>query len=156
MTPKSAKKDLESRIQQTCRSVADLLPAEGIRLMLDFYRDVRADGCQDLDKNGDMLLVQWGTYDWGQGPSFQFDITRQFIVGFAVNEDDDDAISQLSLRFHFPPSTQLHAIKSSNCWCHTPDELESFAAFIVSNEAYRAVHDLRVSKVVLHFQDGGL
>lgn len=156
MTPKSAKKDLESLIQQTCRSAADLMPAEGVRLMLDFYRDVRPDGCKDLGKNGDMLLVQWGTYDWGQGPSFQFDITRQFIVDFAVNEDDDDAISQLSLRFHFPPSTQLYAIKSSNRWCHTPDELESFEAFIVSNEAYQAVHDSRASNVVLHFQDGGL
>jgi hypothetical protein len=156
MNPKNAKKDLENRIQQIGKSTADLLPAEGVRLMLDFYREVRADGCKGPDQNGDMLLVQWGNYDWGQGPSFQFDLTRQFIVDSQVNADNDDVIAQLSLRFHFPPSTSLHAIKSGNRWCQAPEELDNFEAFIASHEAYLAARDCRAAKVVLHFQDGGL
>ena len=44
-----------------------------------------------------MLLHQWGTYDWGEGPSFQFDITRQLI---SVAGADDD-MWQLSVTLHF-------------------------------------------------------
>ena len=54
--------------------------------MLRFYGDESVAGCRD-DGAGDMLLYQWGTYDWGAGESFEFDITRQLI--FADDEDDD-------------------------------------------------------------------
>ena len=155
MTPKSAKKELESRIKQTGKSMADLTPEQGVRLMLDFYRDVRADGCK-FGENGDMLLFQWGTHDWGQGPSFQVNLTRQFIVDCTEDEDDDDALSQLSLTFHYSPSAQFDATGSSNRWCDTPDQLESFEAFIIGSKAYGAVRASPASKVVLHFQDGGL
>jgi hypothetical protein len=156
MTPKSAKNELESRVKQICGSAADLIPAQGIRLMLDFYRDVRAEQCMDLGKGGDMLLFQWGTHDWGQGPSFQLDITRQFIMVCGDDEDDDDAISQLSMCFHFPPSAQFNGLGGGNRWCDTPDDLESFEAFIIGSAAYRAVHDSCAAKVVVHFQDGGV
>lgn len=26
-----------------------------------------------------MLLFQWGTYDWGHGPHFEVDLTRELI-----------------------------------------------------------------------------
>ena len=41
-----------------------LAAAEALELMAAFYRDVRAEDC-DLDADGDMLLFQWGVYDWG-------------------------------------------------------------------------------------------
>ena len=67
---------------------------EAVQLMLDFYREVRADDC-DLDAGGDMLLFQWGTYDWGSGEAFEYDITRQLI-----REPYYDEILQLSLTFN--------------------------------------------------------
>lgn len=152
MTPESAKKELAKRISQSGIEMPQLTLAQGIRLMIEFYQDARADGCE-FDQDGDMLLFQWGTYNWGDGPSFQCDITRQFIVSDAENdaEDDDPVISQLSLRFHFPPSAQFDAIKSSNEWCQTPHDLAAFEAFITENDAYRAVQDSRPSKVVLRY-----
>jgi hypothetical protein len=146
MTPKNSKAELEKRIGQS--GIAALTPMQSVRLMLDFYKEVRADGCE-LDEDGDMLLFQWGTYDWGQGRIFQFDITRQFIV--SEDEDDDAAISQLSLRFHFMPSAQLDAIKGGNRWCSGLDELMDFEAFIVASDAYRAVQALLLSKVTLGY-----
>lgn len=95
MRPNQAKEKLEERIKQAGTPTSDLTLPQGIQLMLDFYRDVRTQGC-DLDDDGDMLLFQWGTYDWdGTGPTFQCDITRQFIK--AGSEGDDGQTQHLQL-----------------------------------------------------------
>lgn len=125
-------------------------PAQGIRLMLDFYRDVRTDGCK-LDEDGDMLLFQWGTYGLGEGRSFRFDITRQFILSQPEEKEDDRTMSQLSFTFHFNPSTQFDAVKSGNRWCRTPDDLKEFEAFITGGEAHREVAASRPAKVTLYY-----
>ena len=145
MTPQNSKAELKKRIGQS--GIAALTPVQGIRLMLDFYKEVRAEDCEP-DEDGDMLLFQWGTYDWGQGRAFQFDITRQFIVS---EDEDNDAISQLSFKFHFMPSAGLDAIKGGNRWCSGPDELADFEAFIIASDAYRAVQALQPSKVTLEY-----
>ena len=134
MIPKNAKKEFERRIKQSGAPMGSLTPAQGIRLMLDFYHDVRADGCE-LDNDGDMLLFQWGTYNFGGEPSFQFDITRQLYLGELEGEGGDSAMSQLSFTFHFAPSAQLDAMKAGNHWCRTLDKLIDFEAFITGSDA---------------------
>jgi hypothetical protein len=150
MTPKTAKNELEERIKQSGTSMSSLMPAQGVRLMLDFYRDVRADGCE-LDEDGDMLLFQWGTYDFGEGRLFQFNITRQFTVAEPEDGDDDSATSQLSFTFHFMPSAQLDALEDGNRWCSSPAELEDFEEFITDGDAHRAVATARPAKVTLEY-----
>lgn len=117
--------------------------------MLDFYRDVRADGCE-FTNDADMLLFQWGISSY-QGRSFNLDITRQFILEEPENEDDEYTMSQLSLSFFFAPTEQTDRIKDSNQWCRTPDELADFETFIIGNDSYRAVAEVRPFKVVLEF-----
>ena len=146
MTPENAKAELEKRIEQAGPPMLELTLAQGIRLMLDFYRDVRADNCK-LDEDGDMLLFQWGA---GQG-AFECDITRQFIVARSEDEDDDPAMSQLSFTFHFASSPQFAAIKSGNHWCYTPEGLADFEAFINTSDVFRAVHTARAAKVALDY-----
>ncbi len=127
--------------------MASLVPAEGIDLMLDFYRDERAEGgC--LDDEGDMLLYQWGTDDWGEGEFFELDITRQFITG----DEEDDNIRQLSLTFKFPPDKELRRLAEGNRWCQTPDELKKFRAFVAKTPAYKAVGQHKPAKVELDFE----
>jgi len=78
-------------------TIAALTPANSITQILEFYKQIRADNCS-INEDGDMLLYQWGTYNWGEGAYFQWDITRQFIeTGF----EGDDGMSQLSLCFYF-------------------------------------------------------
>src|SRR5262245_34310217 len=78
MKAKRAKQEFERLIQRSGMRVGSLSPARGLEMILAFYRTVRFDDV-DLAGNGDMLLNQWGTYDWGEGESFEFDITRQLI-----------------------------------------------------------------------------
>jgi hypothetical protein len=34
--------------------------------------------CEPPEHDGDLLLAQFGTYDWGSGEYFELDLTRQF------------------------------------------------------------------------------
>jgi hypothetical protein len=118
--------------------------------MLDWYRDERADGC-DLDQEGDMLLYQWGCYDWGDGESFELNITRQLIDG--AGEDED--IRQLLLTFKYKPTDFLRRVKEGNRWCHSPKGLEDFKSFIGSSEALRAVGEAKPVQVSLNLDIAG-
>ena len=166
MTPENSKPELEERIKQSGAAINTLTPSKGVRLMLDLYKAIRAENCE-LDDDGDMLLFQWGTYDWGKGPSFQFDITRQFTVSHSEEDEEeyeeeydeefeeDAAVFQLSLKFHFVASTEFDALKSGNHWCRTPAELPGFEAIIFDSDAYRAVQASRPSKVTVDYGVAG-
>ena len=126
-----------------------LAPPEGIQRMLTFYREVRVEGCA-LDADEDMLLYQWGTYDWGKGESVELDITRQLIVG-----DGDEDIFQLSLTFKFESAESLRQIGNGNHWCHSLEELEEFQAFISGSPAFQILGRKEPSEVQLEYGIAG-
>jgi hypothetical protein len=112
--------------------------------VLSFYESVRASGVVK-NGDGDMLLFQWGVFDWGMGENFEFDLTRQFISSGFLG---DEAFSQLRCTGYFAPTAELRAIPKANRWCRSTDELESFSKFIRSSPAYQATaasQPLRVS-----------
>src|SRR5262245_37488233 len=113
MKPRAAKTQLLKRLEAAGLALDTLTPAEGAEAMLAYYEEERADGC-DLDEEGDMLLFQWGIRDWGDGPAFEVNLTRQLIV-----TDDDDAPRQLSLTFRFEPAVGAAAGEGSR-WCESP------------------------------------
>lgn len=137
-------------IKLNATELSSLSAAKGISLMLRFYLDERADDCE-IDKDGDMLLYQWGCYDWGQGEMFELNITRQFME--AAGEDED--IHQLSLTFKFKPSESLRKLADGNHWCHSPGTISEFQSFIESSMAYNAVIKSKPVDVMLEFQAAG-
>ena len=150
MKPRSAKKTFLKLISNANRQLNTLAPSEGVELMLAFYRDHRAAGCR-IDADGDMLLFQWGTYDWGEGEAFEVEITRQFILG----DGDDEDIFQLSLTFRFQPTMALRQLADGNRWCHAPEEIEAFRAFIHSSSPYAAITPEAPSEVRLEYGGAG-
>ena len=119
-------------------------PGEGLEQMFLFYRSAPAVGCVGPDR--DMLLFQWGTYDWGQGRHFELNVTRQFIE---QELQDDDAISQLSLTYKFEPTHEYEALGDGNHWCHSLDELASFQTLALSSPAYALAADRQAPLVEL-------
>lgn len=110
--------------------------ATAIAAVTDFYVNQRLDDV-DPGEDGDGLLFQWGTYDWGDGPTFQYDLTRQTIsTGPAGDDDDDDdddgGIWQLSLVLHFAPSVETAALGEGDRWCWNPDHVPELLEFIDS------------------------
>lgn len=134
MKVEHAAAELERHLARRGEVEPALTPSTAVGSMMAFYRDVRADECA-IEEDGDMLLFQWGTYDWGQGPRFELGITRQFIVG--GGEDDD--ITQLHLTFRFEPDEALRSLGAGDRWCRTPEGLAEFSSFIEEHPAYRAV-----------------
>lgn len=96
-----------------------------------FYEAERAEGCV-LDADGDMLLFEWGTVDWGEGEHFELSLARQLIFG-----EDDDKIWQLKLTYAFPPTDGFRALGDGNRWCAAPDALADFRAAVAGSDAYR-------------------
>ena len=120
-------------------------PRVGLEQMFAFYESVPADGCAGPD--GDMLLFQWGTYDWGEGRFFEINITRQFIEQGA--EEDDDEMSQLSLTYRFEPTREREALGEGNRWCSGVEELAAFRSFVLSCASCVALADCQASAVAL-------
>lgn len=124
---------------------------EGFAEMLRFYESERAEGC-DLESDGDMLLFQWGTYDFGQGLRFRLDLTRQIIL---PDEEDDDAIWQLNFSYLFAPTPALDQLGDGNRWCSSPAELAAFERFVQDHPAFRAVADDRPNALDMYFENVG-
>src|SRR6202023_3596424 len=137
MVPDSAKETFTAWLTAKGLDVQHLAPAQGVSEMLNFFRDIRAAGCIPTD--GDMMLFQWGTYDWGAGLHFEVDITRQFI---AADLEGDDAISQLHLTYRFTPSSALGECGAGNRWCKGIVQVATFTAYIAAHPALQAVADL--------------
>lgn len=115
--------------------VEDLDAQAAVTAMLGFYAAERADDV-DLDTDGDMILFQWGTYDWRPGPrpGFEYNITRQF---FDEDDDDDESegIWQLGLTVFFPPGEENARLRSGNRWLERPAGIPEFASWIAGLSA---------------------
>jgi hypothetical protein len=104
--PENARQEFEKFLRGKGLHQRDLTLADGCEAVFDFYRDLRPRGrVFKQRKDADMLLFQWGTYDWGTGEHFSFNLTRQLIGEGPV----DDAMRQLGLTFEFQPDNELRA-----------------------------------------------
>ncbi len=144
MQPSESEARLEQFISDSGGTFAALTGADAIRYILTFYRDIRADDCP-LDEDGDMLLFQFGAYDFGQGETYRYDITRRFILS---GSEGDDGMSQLSLTVHFTVTDALRALKG-NRWCSSLAQMDEFEQFIRSSPATQAISTLKPLKVTL-------
>jgi hypothetical protein len=122
-----AETSFEQALARQGRSIDDLLPEQALHEMVSFYRAVRADDCS-LDQDGDMLLLEWGTYDWGDGLHFFCAITRQFMPALAADQqaDGDPPMLQLAVRTRFESAPALTALGEGSEWVSTPDEVPRF------------------------------
>ena len=121
--------------------------------MLDLYSTARADNC-DLEADGDSLLFQWGTYDWGNGKNFEYNITRQFIFPTKFKDEEEeweeDTIWQLSLTLKFQPLDKFEGLKG-NQWCDSPDDVSGFRKFIESHESTKLASEEQPTVVELEY-----
>jgi hypothetical protein len=118
--------------------------------MLEFYRSTRAIDC-DVEAQQDMLLYQWGIYDWGSGRQFELDVTRQFIRGAA----EDENIWHLSLRFRYPASRVSAGFGKGDRWCTRPQDTTEFEAFIRTSTAFQALAQRPAETTELAYECAG-
>jgi hypothetical protein len=151
MAPGDAQTEFTNRLRTSGLELPRVSVDAGFSEAFAFYRDVRPAGCEkDLD--GDMLLFQWGTYDWAKGRYFNLDLTRQFVLEGA---EDDEGIFQLAFTFLYTPSPALESLQDGNRWCRTPADLAEFQRYVTSTEAYRVALAQVPHKVQLTYEAAG-
>ena len=146
-SPQQAVAEFEAFADRQNIALTELRPRNGFEAMLAFFESMRPANC--VEPNGDMLLYQWGTYDWGEGEHFELDLTRQFVE---EDKEGDDAISQLHLTFRFPPSTELRATGSGNRGCDTVNGVAAFKKFVFERPEFIALADEDPPNVSLHHE----
>jgi hypothetical protein len=150
MKPQDAESEFRALLLARGTRLDELTAADGVRAMLAFYGEIRGDGLR-FQKDEDMLLFQWGTYERNDAPTFVYNITRQLI--FDGHEDDD--IWQLQLSFYFDPNETLVALGAGNRWCRSLDDLHEFASFVSSHPATAALSHLRDRGKTLNYWSVG-
>jgi hypothetical protein len=148
MAPGDAQTEFTNRLRARGFELPSVSVEAGFSEAFAFYRDVRPAGCEkNLD--GDMLLFQWGTYDWGKGRYFNLDLTRQFVL---EGTEGDEGIFQLAFTFLYAPSPALESLKDGNRWCHSPADLSEFQRHVTFSEAYRVALGQVPAKVQLTYE----
>jgi hypothetical protein len=150
MLARDAKTEFETLLRARGTNLASLSPRQAFECVTAFFRDARVEDC-DTEMDGDMLLVQWGTYDWGRGAQFEFDVTRQLTL---MGGDDDD-LWQLHLTVRFEPDDDLRGLGAGNRWCHSVDQLQPFIAFVIGSKPFLSVADRTGGKVTLDYEQAG-
>lgn len=100
---------------------------------VDFYREQPFGGLDPAD-DADMLLFQFGCYDWGDGEWFELGLTRQF-----AHRTPEGELSQLHADFYFEPEPDLRALGADDKWCPSPAQASAFLAEILASPALGAV-----------------
>ena len=68
MKPEVAAAEFEKFLALRALESSRLTAEQVLSAMLAFYRDERAEGCR-FERDADMLLYDWGTYNWGRANS---------------------------------------------------------------------------------------
>lgn len=106
----------------------DAPSAEDVRAVWEVFKRFAAIPAEDVDLDADAgadgLLVQYGTYDWGDGEMFELDFTRQF----SYEEDGEyDGMTQLNCTLRFEPAQELRDLGEDNLWSFDMSREEFFA-----------------------------
>jgi hypothetical protein len=137
MRTADAERVFRERLRKRGLTPESTTPRSGLDALLSFYREVRASDVE-LAQDGDMLIYQWGVYDWGDGERFELGLTRQLICG----SGGDDDIWQLSLAYRYPQSNELSELGSgASDWFSDPDDLGELIAFIEESAPYQRLAD---------------
>jgi hypothetical protein len=146
MKAQDAEKEFRSFLLQRGRALEVLDPLDGLRAMVTFYREVRADGLR-FEHDEDMLLFQWGCYEQNHGVAFDFDITRQLIF----DEPEAGSIWQLHLSFYLDPTDELRALGKGNRWCESLGALPAFERFLADHPAVALVASYAARRKRLYY-----
>jgi hypothetical protein len=126
------------KVQQLINDSEPLTCNDGAKLIeyaIDLYAKYRIEGTV-VEKDGDMLLFQWGAIDNAQGKFFEVDLTRQIMLNLEDPDDAADSIRQLSVTLLFEPIPGTKKIGEGNKWCYSPASIDHYRTFIQSHAAF--------------------
>lgn len=119
-----------------------------IDLSVKLYSSIQVKGVEYSDGDSDMLLFQYGTYNWGdeKGHHATFDITRQF------QKYDSDEFYQLSFSLIFDP-TILGKDDAYNAWSCAYVSIDEWVTNIKNTAGYTKMKQVDFRTYEIMFQE---
>ena len=120
------------KIQEILDHEKILTPALMVEIAAGLFQEVKVKNISDNENSDmDMLLYQYGTYNWGNqfGKPFKLDITRQFI------KPKKDEPYQLSFTLIYEPEP-FNGLNSYDCWSYIFPNLENFISHIKTTDGF--------------------
>jgi hypothetical protein len=133
---------VNAQIEPTAFTVRELVDT-----VVGFYQSQRARGLSSYP-DSDMLLFQWGTYDWGEGGHFEVDMVRQFAK---AQPSGDPVLSQLHATAYFGPSG-FSELSASHFWCHSVEDSGDFRERVLASAAFERTADLSPRKSEIRWE----
>lgn len=149
MTEEDINRSFNSFAEGKGINTSDLSLSDFPRLLIDYYKDVEFTEVDRAD-DGEMLLFEYGTYDWGEGRFFEVGFTRQFYQFFADAEDHE--VIQQSFTFYFEPERFQH-IESFDLWSNAAATLAEYEKAIVGSEGYLEALRRRPERFEISIED---
>jgi hypothetical protein len=132
MKTKNSLKEFLAYIKNEGKSTRKMDFKTGFEMAVAFYKKFECENVAGYE-DGDKLLFQWGTYDWGKGKRFELDITRQFYQ--PETEKADLEIWHLKLEEIIQPNEDTEKIKGGNIWCQTRSDADEFTQKVLNHPA---------------------
>lgn len=125
------KETYQQMIQEMIDGGVALTAGTTVELAAKLYKELKTNIVFEREE-GDMLLFQYGIYDWmdGFGEHFEFDITRQFFI------PNCDEPYQLNLTLNYD-AEMFKGIRSYDCWSIEFSSIEDFVAHIQTTEGFQ-------------------
>ncbi len=142
----SALQKIESEYRNVIGKTRFLGTDEFISLAIKLFKTIKIDDMSDSDDFDDMLLFQYGVYDWGDknGLHSSFDISRQFCI------PSEDEPYQINFTLIFE-ETLFAGLEPHSEWSDGFDCIDTFCEYIKSTPAYKLSCDKKPVKFELHF-----
>jgi len=154
MTKTTPLENIEKEYKQAIQNLLDagsaLDPNNLIKLSSALYSEIKAKKISTHENaHNDMLLFQYGVYDWGNelGKHFTFDITRQFID---YDEEDDQEMFQLSISLIYQP-TIFEQLGSYSSWSSSFKSIDEWIENIKVTKGYQLTQSLPPNTYTLIF-----
>lgn len=103
-----------------------------LNLFIEYFEEIKFKGFNE-ENDGDMLLFQYGNYDWGKGRKFEVNFTRQL---YEIFPDESHQILQLGITFYYDCES-FSNVKSFNKWSCESESLEDFLHIIFDSDGFQ-------------------
>ena len=113
--------------------------SELLQLMIDFYNEYQVQNVDSTIPDNDMLLFEYGIYDWqdGKGENFTISIVRQFYI----ENGESEGFTQLHLVLYFDKDEFEGAEASANKWSVDFETIGEWKQYVIEMKAFKLVED---------------
>lgn len=108
----------------------DLFP----QIFIEYFQEIKFEEVEE-ENDGDMILFQYGIYNWGKGRVFELNFTRQFCEVFP--EVEAHQIFQLGVTFYYN-SESFTELTSLTKWSNEFESMREFENVITHSDGFKS------------------